>query len=287
MNTMDERCFLIIFCFFCWTPVVVETKNHTRIQAVEGRGVRLPCWADMGVDTKNHLDIEWMLVGNVTSPVIMMFSGGVVYNCLSPPKSERFSFASNNVWAGNASLYIRSLELNDSGNYHCKIKQGAAHYQNVVTLSVKQDDKFTTWIPATLSTVTEDITGHSNKTTSRDLKIVEISVILLLVFVLLPTVFFIHSLPNIRNLVRASRGSSDQTVSFESQVQQSGVTECFSNETADSMSQKYNTTPASALSDSEEITYACIQNLSRGSEQNEPMDNYQDVVYVSIHKASA
>ncbi|XP_030044681.1 CXADR-like membrane protein [Microcaecilia unicolor] len=107
------------------------------IMKVEEENVTLPCHHELGRLGLKSLDIEWWFEQKPESApnMVIGYSDESVYNYPSMNQRGRVSFASN-FRAGDASLYIRSLEPGDAGMYSCKVKNGWNYKLERVILKV-------------------------------------------------------------------------------------------------------------------------------------------------------
>ncbi|KAM8927607.1 CXADR-like membrane protein [Pelodytes ibericus] len=107
---------------------------HIEIKTVADENVTLPCQHTLGLLGERSLDIEWLLnISNHGPYVLMSYSAGRVYE--GEKGKGRYNFSSNFL-AGNAALFIASLEPSDAGQYICKVKNAGQYAWNYITLKV-------------------------------------------------------------------------------------------------------------------------------------------------------
>ncbi|XP_072282705.1 CXADR-like membrane protein [Pyxicephalus adspersus] len=118
--------FLGLCCFF-------GAIAQTEIESVSEENITLPCQHRLGL-AGNNLDIEWLLnASDHGQKVILSYSGGQVYE--NEELKGRYRFISNFL-AGDAAIFIRSLELSDAGLYTCKVKNAGQYEWRYIRLKV-------------------------------------------------------------------------------------------------------------------------------------------------------
>ncbi|KAG7222792.1 hypothetical protein INR49_016111, partial [Caranx melampygus] len=95
----------------------------------------LPCHHQFWVsDNDPALDIEWLFLKPTSRQKVITYFAGRVYN---PNDAERGRVAfAGEYLKGDASLLIRDLSLTDSGEYSCKVKNGAQYHWSTISLIV-------------------------------------------------------------------------------------------------------------------------------------------------------
>ncbi|XP_073441089.1 CXADR-like membrane protein isoform X2 [Dendrobates tinctorius] len=115
------------FCF------VVGTFAPTVIESISEDNATLPCQHKLG-PLGNNLDIEWLSNdSDHGQKVILSYSGGQVYE--NRELKGRYSFVADFL-AGDATIFIRSLEPNDAGLYTCKVKNAGQYAWSHVILKI-------------------------------------------------------------------------------------------------------------------------------------------------------
>ncbi|KAG8542944.1 hypothetical protein GDO81_012910 [Engystomops pustulosus] len=121
------------FAFFCsGLCCLVGTFALTVIKSIAEDNVTLPCQHRLALG--NNLDIEWLLNdSDHRQKVILSYSGGRIYEYNE--LKGRYSFISDFL-AGDAAMFIRSLEPSDAGMYTCKVKNDGDYDMSYVFLKV-------------------------------------------------------------------------------------------------------------------------------------------------------
>ncbi|XP_078055324.1 uncharacterized protein LOC144480039 [Mustelus asterias] len=167
---MSVNYFVITVLSLCFTAdtEAAKTMNRNPIWRRVGDNVTLPCSYTPRSNQNGYLDIEWAVRNNNDSyKVILTLSGGKVY--VTSGWEQRISFASANGSAGDASLYFKSLDVNDSGIYHCKVKIKGKIRQTACNLTVRaQDDQNIVTATVTQHTATAQRTMEGNITSSKN-----------------------------------------------------------------------------------------------------------------------
>ncbi|XP_063799890.1 CXADR-like membrane protein isoform X2 [Pseudophryne corroboree] len=103
------------------------------VSGVSEENVTLPCSHKLGVLGSN-LDIEWFSnVSDQGQKVILSYSGGKVYE--NEDLMGRYRFSSN-CSAGDADIFIPSLEPGDAGQYICKVKNAGKYKWCYISLKI-------------------------------------------------------------------------------------------------------------------------------------------------------
>ncbi|KAG8589510.1 hypothetical protein GDO81_006420, partial [Engystomops pustulosus] len=111
---------------------LVGTFALTVIKSIAEDNVTLPCQHRLALG--NNLDIEWLLNdSDHRQKVILSYSGGRIYEYNE--LKGRYSFISDFL-AGDAAMFIRSLEPSDAGMYTCKVKNDGDYDMSYVFLKV-------------------------------------------------------------------------------------------------------------------------------------------------------
>ncbi|CAN2388093.1 CXADR-like membrane protein, partial [Pristimantis euphronides] len=121
------------FCFLSGLCFVASTFTQTVIQSVSEENATLPCQHRLGL-LGNNLDIEWLSNdSDHKQKVILSYSGGQVYE--NEELKGRYSFTSDFL-AGDAGIFIRSLEPRDAGQYTCKVKNAGQYEWSYIILKI-------------------------------------------------------------------------------------------------------------------------------------------------------
>lgn len=122
-----------LLCSFLGLCCVVGSCAQTVIRSVSEENVTLPCQHKLGL-LGNNLDIEWLSnVSDHGQKVILSYSGGQVYE--NEELKGRYSFISDFL-AGDATIFIRSLEPSDAGLYTCKVKNAGQYAWSYIVLKI-------------------------------------------------------------------------------------------------------------------------------------------------------
>ncbi|XP_060911723.1 CXADR-like membrane protein [Labrus mixtus] len=114
---------------------VLTTCAQTEMKRVVGDNATLPCHHQFWAGDDPTLDIEWLFLKptNRQRVVITYFAGRV----FDPNEAERGRVAfAGEYLKGDASLLISDLSLTDSGEYSCKVKNGAQYHWSTISLIV-------------------------------------------------------------------------------------------------------------------------------------------------------
>ncbi|KAE8591908.1 hypothetical protein XENTR_v10018604 [Xenopus tropicalis] len=113
---------------------VLGALAQTEIKLVADENVTLPCRHSLGHLGIQSLDIEWLSnISDHGKQVLLSYSGGQVYNAEN--HKGRYSFVSKYL-EGDASLFIRSLQPSDAGQYICKVKNAGQYQWSFITVIV-------------------------------------------------------------------------------------------------------------------------------------------------------
>ncbi|OCT70366.1 CXADR-like membrane protein [Xenopus laevis] len=113
---------------------VLGALAKTEIKLVADENVTLPCRHSLAQLGTQSLDIEWMSnISDHGKQVLLSYSGGQVYN--TENHKGRYSFVSKYL-EGDASLFIRSLQPSDAGQYICKVKNAGQYQWSFITVIV-------------------------------------------------------------------------------------------------------------------------------------------------------
>ncbi|XP_075695400.1 CXADR-like membrane protein [Rhinoderma darwinii] len=122
-----------LLCSFLGLCCVIGTFAQTEIKSISEENVTLPCQHRLAL-VGNNLDIEWLSnVSDHGQKVILSYSGGQVYE--NDEFKGRYSFISNFL-AGDAAIFIRSLEPSDAGLYTCKVKNAGQYEWSYIILKI-------------------------------------------------------------------------------------------------------------------------------------------------------
>ncbi|XP_068094931.1 CXADR-like membrane protein [Hyperolius riggenbachi] len=123
----------LLSCFLGLCCIIAGVLAQTEIKSISEENVTLPCQHTLGLVGKN-LDIEWLSnVSDHGQKVILSYSGGQVYE--NDEVKGRYSFFSNYL-AGDATIFIQSLEPGDAGLYTCKVKNDGQYKWSYVRLKI-------------------------------------------------------------------------------------------------------------------------------------------------------
>ncbi|KAM9299010.1 CXADR-like membrane protein [Gastrophryne carolinensis] len=112
---------------------VIGVLAQTEVRGVSEENVTLPCQHRLGL-AGNNLDIEWLSnASGHGQKVILSYSGGEVYE--NEEQKGRYSFISK-FRAGDASIFITSLEPSDAGLYTCKVKNAGQYEWSFIILKI-------------------------------------------------------------------------------------------------------------------------------------------------------
>ncbi|KAJ8368338.1 hypothetical protein SKAU_G00083660 [Synaphobranchus kaupii] len=109
------------------------------IEKASGDSVNLDCDFTLAPEDSGHLDIEWTLMASDNQnldKVIILYSGGRVYEDYYPAVKGRMHFSSVDPKDGNASVNMTQLEISDTGTYQCKVKKAPGIGSRKIFLSV-------------------------------------------------------------------------------------------------------------------------------------------------------
>ncbi|KAM9847013.1 CXADR-like membrane protein [Aulostomus maculatus] len=114
--------------------VVLTTCAQTEMKRVVGDNATLPCHHQFWMGDDPTLDIEWLLLKPNNRKVVITYFAGRVFD---PNEAERGRVAfAGEYLKGDASLLISDLSLIDSGEYSCKVKNGAQYHWSTIRLIV-------------------------------------------------------------------------------------------------------------------------------------------------------
>ncbi|XP_040182321.1 CXADR-like membrane protein [Rana temporaria] len=122
-----------LLAFFLGLCCLTGGLAQTEFKRVSEENVTLPCQHRLGLVGAN-LDIEWLSnASDHSQKVILSYSGGQVYE--NEDLKGRYSFSSNFL-AGDAAMFIRSLEPSDAGLYTCKVKNAGQYEWSYIRLKI-------------------------------------------------------------------------------------------------------------------------------------------------------
>ncbi|XP_061073674.1 coxsackievirus and adenovirus receptor homolog isoform X2 [Conger conger] len=117
----------------------ITSTGPRSIEKASGDSVTLDCDFTLAPEDSGHLDIEWSLMASDNQnldKVIILFSGGRVYEDYYPAIKGRMHFSSLDPKDGNASVNLTRLEVSDTGTYQCKVKKAPGIGSRKIFLSV-------------------------------------------------------------------------------------------------------------------------------------------------------
>ncbi|XP_075046423.1 CXADR-like membrane protein [Mixophyes fleayi] len=123
----------LLCCFLGLCCAIGTYGSLTEIRSVSEENVTLPCQHTLGL-AGNNLDIEWLSnISDHGQKVILSYSGGKVYE--NEDFKGRYRFFSN-YSAGDAAIFIRSLQPSDAGLYICKVKNAGNYEWKYISLKI-------------------------------------------------------------------------------------------------------------------------------------------------------
>ncbi|XP_035035329.1 CXADR-like membrane protein [Hippoglossus stenolepis] len=114
---------------------VLMTYAQMEMKRVVGDNATLPCHHQFWVGDDPTLDIEWLLLKPASrQKVVITYFAGRVFD---PSEGEHGHVAfAGEYLKGDASLLISDLSMMDSGEYSCKVKNGAQYHWSTISLIV-------------------------------------------------------------------------------------------------------------------------------------------------------
>ena len=103
--------------------------------------VTLNCEFSLDSENWQHTEIEWNIVPlnrEEDDRIIILLTGGMLYNDLYDPLKGRVHFTSPVPQNGDASLTINDLRLTDTGTYQCKVKK---YIRNIIRIVMERPSK--------------------------------------------------------------------------------------------------------------------------------------------------
>ncbi|XP_058483993.1 CXADR-like membrane protein [Solea solea] len=114
---------------------VQATYTQMEMKRVVGDNATLPCHHQFWAVEDPTLDIEWLFLKPTNRQrVVITYFAGRVFDP-NDAESGRVAFGGEYL-KGDASLLISDLSLTDSGEYSCKVKNGARYHWSTITLIV-------------------------------------------------------------------------------------------------------------------------------------------------------
>ncbi|XP_035239880.1 coxsackievirus and adenovirus receptor homolog [Anguilla anguilla] len=117
----------------------ITSTGPRSILKASGDSVTLDCDFTLAPEDSGHLDIEWTLMASDSQnldKVILLYSGGRVYEDYYPATKGRMHFSSALPKDGDASVNLTRLEVSDTGTYQCKVKKAPGIGSRKIFLSV-------------------------------------------------------------------------------------------------------------------------------------------------------
>ncbi|KAJ8403822.1 hypothetical protein AAFF_G00346900 [Aldrovandia affinis] len=117
----------------------ITSSGPRSIEKASGDSVKLDCEFTLAPEDSGHLDVEWSLMASDSQnldKVIILYSGGRVYEDYYPAMKGRMHFSSADPKEGDASVNLTRVETTDTGTYQCKVKKAPGIGSRKMFLSV-------------------------------------------------------------------------------------------------------------------------------------------------------
>ncbi|KAG9348629.1 hypothetical protein JZ751_002369, partial [Albula glossodonta] len=117
----------------------ITSSGAKSIEKASGDSVKLDCEFTLAPEDSGHLDIDWTIkAADNQNPdkVIILYSGGRVYDDYYPAMKGRIHFSSADQVDGDASVNVTQLETTDTGLYQCMVKKAPGIGSRKIFLSV-------------------------------------------------------------------------------------------------------------------------------------------------------
>lgn len=120
------------------TSVLINTTEKTVWEKAVGGSATLYCQFTLASEDVGPLEIEWtrLSTGEREDSVIIVYSGGLIYDDYYGPLKDRVYFVSPDPRKGDGSINLLRLTPSDSGTYRCQVKKVPGIHRITVILRV-------------------------------------------------------------------------------------------------------------------------------------------------------